>query len=80
MSGSGYAQDLDELEAFAHGEYNGELHGALAEVCSPRSAERDRQQAAGLGEGLAGLQLGGEGQPTAAAAAAAAAPEGAPGQ
>jgi hypothetical protein len=70
MSDSGYAQDLDELEAFAHGEYNGELHGALAEVCSPRSSRLQ----AGLGEGMAGLQLGDEGQAAAAAAAAAGEP------
>lgn len=42
---TGFSQDLDELEAFAHGEYNGELHGALGEVCSPRS----RAQTAGGG-------------------------------
>lgn len=51
---TGFSQDLDELEAFALGDYNGELHGALHEVCSPRG-ERP------LSEGVTGLGLGGDG-------------------
>lgn len=44
---TGFSQNLDELEAFALGDYNGELHGALQEVCSPRGERR-------LSEGLGG--------------------------
>jgi hypothetical protein len=66
---TGYSQDLDELEAFAHGDYNGELHGSLGGICSPRGTRR-------LSEDMAGLGLGGEGgqSPAAAATAGAAGP------
>jgi hypothetical protein len=52
---TGYSQDLAELEAFAHGDYNGELHGALGGICSPRGSRLTSEDMAGLGLGAAGL-------------------------
>lgn len=69
-------QDLDELEAYGHGEYNGELHGGLGAVCSPRGSRRLSEGLAGLGVGAGGAGAAAEGggcQSGQAAAAAAAA-------
>lgn len=66
---SGYSQDLDELEAFAHGQYNGELHGSLGGICSPRGSRQPQDSMLGLG-------LGGEGSPAASPAASAKSPAG----
>lgn len=53
MSPSGYSQDLDELEAFAHGEIGAEeLHGSLRGVCSPRSRGESVSPAAAGGGGV----------------------------
>lgn len=66
-------QDLDELEAYGHGEYNGELHGGLGAVCSPRGSRRLSEGLAGLGVGVGGAAAAeGGGQSGQAAAAAAA--------
>jgi hypothetical protein len=68
-------QDLDELEAYGHGEYNGELHGGLGAVCSPRGSRRLSEGLAGGGGGAAaegGEQAAAAGEAAAAAAAAAA--------